>query len=197
MSSHHGAPEPSPSLRRAGRVLRRRPTARRRPQGARSGLRPDRRLRPDADPRPGRGARRQADEDCLTSCCIGGILGGLAGYGLCYYCSVIAYPMNIGGRPVHSLAGVHSGDVRNDDPRRRDLGGPRHARSQRLADAVSPAVQRRRVQSGVAESVLPLHRIRGQEVRRSGRQRVPPQHRRHPSDERRKLTAPQSLAPSA
>jgi hypothetical protein len=33
---------------------------------------------------------------------MGGILGGLAGYGLCYYCSVIAYPMNIGGRPVHS-----------------------------------------------------------------------------------------------
>lgn len=33
---------------------------------------------------------------------LGGILGGLAGYGLCYYCSVIAYPMNIGGRPVHT-----------------------------------------------------------------------------------------------
>lgn len=33
---------------------------------------------------------------------MGGIIGGLAGYGLCYYCSVIAYPMNIGGRPVHS-----------------------------------------------------------------------------------------------
>lgn len=33
---------------------------------------------------------------------LGGIVGGLAGYGLCYYCSVIAYPMNIGGRPVHT-----------------------------------------------------------------------------------------------
>ncbi|WP_428305955.1 DUF3341 domain-containing protein [Lacipirellula sp.] len=33
---------------------------------------------------------------------LGGIVGGLAGFGLCYYCSVIAYPMNIGGRPVNT-----------------------------------------------------------------------------------------------
>ena len=33
---------------------------------------------------------------------IGGICGGLAGYGLEYWSSVIAYPMNIGGRPFHS-----------------------------------------------------------------------------------------------
>lgn len=33
---------------------------------------------------------------------LGGILGGLGGFGLCYYCSVIAYPMNIGGRPVNT-----------------------------------------------------------------------------------------------
>src|SRR5262245_37404754 len=32
----------------------------------------------------------------------GGILGGLAGYGLEYWSSVLAYPMNIGGRPFHS-----------------------------------------------------------------------------------------------
>jgi hypothetical protein len=31
-----------------------------------------------------------------------GILGGLAGYALQYYCAVIAYPLNIGGRPLHS-----------------------------------------------------------------------------------------------
>jgi hypothetical protein len=30
------------------------------------------------------------------------VLGGLAGWGLQYYCSVIAYPMNIGGRPLNS-----------------------------------------------------------------------------------------------
>ena len=34
---------------------------------------------------------------------IGGICGGLAGYGLEYWASVIAYPLNIGGRPLHSM----------------------------------------------------------------------------------------------
>ncbi len=33
---------------------------------------------------------------------IGGIIGGLAGYGLQYYVHVINYPLNIGGRPYHS-----------------------------------------------------------------------------------------------
>ena len=32
----------------------------------------------------------------------GGIVGGLAGYGLEYWSSVIEYPMNVGGRPFHS-----------------------------------------------------------------------------------------------
>lgn len=31
-----------------------------------------------------------------------GIVGGVFGYGLQYYCNVIAYPLNIGGRPLHS-----------------------------------------------------------------------------------------------
>ena len=31
-----------------------------------------------------------------------GIVGALAGYGLCYWVSVIDYPLNIGGRPFHS-----------------------------------------------------------------------------------------------
>lgn len=33
---------------------------------------------------------------------VGGILGGLAGYALQYYSSVISYPINVGGRPLHS-----------------------------------------------------------------------------------------------
>ena len=32
----------------------------------------------------------------------GGIAGAIAGYGLQYWTSVIHYPMNIGGRPLHS-----------------------------------------------------------------------------------------------
>ncbi len=33
---------------------------------------------------------------------LGGILGGLGGYGLQYWSQAIAYPLNIGGRPFHS-----------------------------------------------------------------------------------------------
>lgn len=33
---------------------------------------------------------------------IGGIVGGIGGYGLEYWSQVIAFPMNIGGRPHHS-----------------------------------------------------------------------------------------------
>ena len=33
---------------------------------------------------------------------LGGILGGLAGYLLQYYTMVIDYPINVGGRPLHS-----------------------------------------------------------------------------------------------
>jgi hypothetical protein len=32
----------------------------------------------------------------------GGIIGGLAGYLLQYWSSVIEYPLNVGGRPLHS-----------------------------------------------------------------------------------------------
>jgi hypothetical protein len=33
---------------------------------------------------------------------IGGIIGGFGGYGLQYWVSAIAYPLNVGGRPLHS-----------------------------------------------------------------------------------------------
>jgi hypothetical protein len=33
---------------------------------------------------------------------LGGIVGCFAGFGLCYWVSVIAYPMNVGGRPFNS-----------------------------------------------------------------------------------------------
>ena len=33
---------------------------------------------------------------------IGGITGAVAGFGLCYWVSVYAYPLNIGGRPFNS-----------------------------------------------------------------------------------------------
>jgi hypothetical protein len=33
---------------------------------------------------------------------LGGLLGGIGGYSLEYYCAAIGYPLNIGGRPLHS-----------------------------------------------------------------------------------------------
>ena len=33
---------------------------------------------------------------------VGGIIGGLSGYALQYWVATIAYPVNIGGRPLHS-----------------------------------------------------------------------------------------------
>jgi hypothetical protein len=33
---------------------------------------------------------------------VGGVLGGAAGYALQVYVSVAAYPLNVGGRPLHS-----------------------------------------------------------------------------------------------
>ncbi len=35
-------------------------------------------------------------------CLLGGIIGGIFGFGLQYWVSVIAYPVNIGGRPFNS-----------------------------------------------------------------------------------------------
>ena len=49
-------------------------------------------------------SRRSACNDQPVSLIVllGGITGVLAGFGLCYWTSVIAYPLNIGGRPLNS-----------------------------------------------------------------------------------------------
>lgn len=42
------------------------------------------------------------DERLPKMVLIGGIIGGLGGYSLQYWAATIAYPMNVGGRPLHS-----------------------------------------------------------------------------------------------
>ena len=50
---------------------------------------------------------------------IGGLIGCIGGYSLQYWVSVIAYPVNVGGKPLAQLAGVHPGHLRVHDPRAR------------------------------------------------------------------------------
>ena len=42
------------------------------------------------------------DERLPKMVMVGGILGGLGGYGLQYWVATMAYPLNVGGRPLHS-----------------------------------------------------------------------------------------------
>ena len=49
-----------------------------------------------------RGVARRTTTGCRCIVLVGGILGWSAGFGLQYWVSVIAYPMNIGGRPFNS-----------------------------------------------------------------------------------------------
>ena len=71
-------------------------------------------------------------------------LGGAGGFGLQYWVSAIAYPLNIGGKPLYQLADVHPGHLRADHPGRRADRGARHGRAEQAAAAVSPGVQRAR-----------------------------------------------------
>jgi hypothetical protein len=47
-------------------------------------------------------AMHMHDERLPKMVLAGGILGGLGGYALQYYTMVVAYPLNVGGRPLHS-----------------------------------------------------------------------------------------------
>jgi hypothetical protein len=47
-------------------------------------------------------AMHMHDERLPKMVLVGGILGGLGGYALQYFTMVIDYPLNVGGRPLHS-----------------------------------------------------------------------------------------------
>ena len=90
-------------LRPAGRVrLGRRRCSTRRPRSRDGRLHEDRRVFAVPDPRARRRARLQGAQGRRRSSSAGGITGLLAGWGLEYWTQVIAYPMNIGGRPFNS-----------------------------------------------------------------------------------------------
>ena len=72
---------------------------------------------------------------------IGGLMGGAAMFSLETWISVLAYPLNIAGRPHLLLAGVHCARLRVDDSVGRAFGGLRHAGAERAAGALSSAVQ--------------------------------------------------------
>jgi hypothetical protein len=96
---------------------------------------------------------------------VGGICGALGGFALCYWTSAIAYPMNIGGRPLNSWPAFIPVTLRVHDPGGVAVGGARHAGAERLAASAPSGVQRRALLAGVSRPLLPVHPGRGPEVR--------------------------------
>ena len=52
---------------------------------------------------------------------IGGLIGGLTGYLMQYWISVVSYPVNVGGKPYHSWPAFIVVDIRDDHSVCRDL----------------------------------------------------------------------------
>ena len=158
------------ALRPDGRVRGRDDAGRRRQADARRGLQEGRRLHAVPGPRAVRGAGAQGQRDCRCSSCSAGIVGCIAGFGLCYWVSVIAYPLNIGGRPFNSWPSFIPVTFEVTILLASLTCGRRHDPAQRPADAVPPGVQRQALRRA-REPGRPVPRDRSgrSEVRRRRR----------------------------
>ena len=92
---------------------------------------------------------------------MGGVGGGLTGFGLQYW-----------------VAGIYSGDIRIDGAGCFDFRGVRHAGAEQAAAAVSSGVQRGAVQPGVDGQILFVHRGARPEIRPGGNFEIPAEHAR-------------------
>ena len=80
---------------------------------------------------------------CSASCSLGGTARhGCAGFGLCYWVSTIAYPLNIGGRPFNSWPSFIPVTFELTILFASFAAVLSWIRAERPADAVSPGVQR-------------------------------------------------------
>ena len=88
---------------------------------------------------------------------IGGILGGLTGYLMQYYVTVIYFPINIAGRPLHSWPMYIVITFELTDSVRGAVGGLRPAGVVRPAHAVPSGLQRAAICAGFAQPVFLVH----------------------------------------
>ena len=79
---------------------------------------------------------------------LGGLIGGLSGFGFQYWVSTMAYPLNVGGRPLNTWPMFIPVTFELTILFSRIDGGDRHAGPVRLSHAVSPRVQRGPLRQG-------------------------------------------------
>ncbi len=86
------------------------------------------------------------------------LAGAGRGYLVQWFCNAFDYPLNVGGRPAHAVAGLHPDHVRDDGALGRPHRVRRAPRPRPAARALAPGVRRPRVRARLHRSVLGRHR---------------------------------------